>query len=115
MKLSELAQQLSDRVHGVINAGNLSMPRNWAKEIFTQREMSEYGRALDPGCIALRVYIVANEDIGAAGKMELFVPVSKKQLKRDPDMVLGSVLRYITSATEYRATMLAEVRERITA
>ncbi len=113
MRLSELAQKLSDRVHNVLNAGNLSMPRNWAKEILTQKEMSEYGRTLEPGCIALRVYIVANEDMGDMGKMELFVPVSKKQLKRDPDMVLAAVLRYIMASAQYRADTLARVRERV--
>lgn len=115
MRLSELAQKLSDRVHNVLNAGNLSMPRDWTKEILTQKKMSEYGRTLEPGCIALRIYIVANEELGDMGKMELFVPVSKKQLKRDPDMVLGSVLRYIMTAIQYRMTMLGAVQKRATA
>ncbi len=59
--------------------------------------------------------IMANEELGDMGKMELFVPVSKKQLKLDPDMVLGSVLRYIMTAIQYRVTMLGAVQKRATA
>lgn len=115
MKLSELVDQLAGAVLVELTKGQTYPPdyEVIAKAMITNKDMAQYGRTLEPGCLALRVYIVANEDMGDLGRMELFVPVSKKQLKRDPDMVLAAVLRYIMTSAQYRADTLARVRERV--
>lgn len=107
MKLSELANTLAQRVKDVIGQD--------AAPIMTNKDMAQYGRKLEPGCVAIRVLIVANEELGDLGKMELFVPVNKKRLKEAPDSVLASVLRFIQASAQYRADMIGKARERVEA
>lgn len=106
MKLSEQADNLAKRLADII--------KHDVTAVTTKQQAAQYGRDLPAGCYMLRVHIVANADIPPElGTMTLYPTISKAQLKRDPDSVLASVLRYIAAAGEYRAEMLGKVRERM--
>ena len=113
MKLSDLANQLAQNVQDTLAAPLGEDATVTAVPLLTNKAMAEYGRKLEPNCIAIHVLIVVNEEAGELGKMELFVPVAKKRLKAAPEMVFGSVMRFVGQATQYRAEMLGRARERM--
>lgn len=105
MKISEQADNMAKRLADII--------KHDVTSITTKQQAAQYDRELPAGCYMLRVHIVANADITPElGTMTLYPTVSKKQLRREPDSVLASVLRFIAAAGEYRAAMLGKVRER---
>lgn len=113
MKLNELANKLATAAEDALqnDAAKVSVTA-----VISNKKMAQYGRKLQPGCIALRVYIeTPAAEFTDLGKMELFVPVSKKRLrmKGNFDNVVGSVLRFVESAAAYRQEMVAQVSERM--
>lgn len=114
MKLSDLAAKLAADVADTLSAPLQDGQSATGEPLLTKKAMTAHGRELDTGNMALRVLIVASEDMpGDLGKMELFVPVNKKQLKRDYNVVLASLLRFIYTAVNYRAETIGRVRERM--
>lgn len=108
---AKLAADVSDTLSSPLQEGQSAT----VEPLLTNKAAAAHKRQLVPGTIALRLEILVNEELGDLGKIELFVPVSKAHLKRDYDMVLGSVLRHIKTTTQYRANMLARLGERVTA
>ena len=113
MKFSELANQLATDVQETMQRPLGDAAIVTAVPMLTDKDMAAYGRMLEPGNIAIRFLIVVDEAAGELGKMELFIPVSKRHLKEFYDAVFASVMRYIKQATEYRAAMIGRVRERV--
>lgn len=113
MKLSDLANELAKQIQAI--------NPEYIKEvtaILSNKQMATYGRKLETGCVALYVRIETEAaEITDLGKMELFVPISKQHLKQKDNLLnmMGSVARFIESATEYRAEMIGAARERMTA
>lgn len=113
MTFSQIAAKIAADVSNILNAALQERQSATVQPLLTPKAAAGYGRSLDAGNIALRVLIVASEEMpGDLGRMELFVPVSKKQLKRDPGVALGSVLRFIYTAVNYRTETIGKVRER---
>lgn len=113
MKLSELAKSLADDVQDTLSRPLGDSATVTAVPMLTNKAMAEYGRKLEPGCVALRVSIVTDETMGELGKMELFLSVNKKRLKDAPGSVFASVMRFIMQSVEHRAEMLGQARERM--
>lgn len=113
MKLNELANKLATAAEDALqnDAAKVSVTA-----VISNKKMAQYGRKLQPGCIALRVYIeTPAAGYTGLGEMELFVPVSKKRLrmKGNFDNMVGSVLRYVGESATYRQDMIAKVQERM--
>ena len=111
MTLKELANELAERTAASLAAEGATIE---VTPILTKKELATHGREMDTGNIALRVFIEINADLPAElGSMELFPTVSKKQLKRDIDSVLASVVRLVASATQYRSEMIGRALARM--
>lgn len=111
MTLKNSANILASQIGNMING----KAQSWEVEpLLTKKAMQKHGRVLEPGCIALRVLIVADLQAGDLGRMELFAPVDKKRLKEQPSSVFSSVARFIGTAAAYRSEMIGKVKERVT-
>ena len=112
MKFKDRANLLASHIGDMING----KAQSWEVEpLLAVKDATRHNRELPDGCILLRVLIVADEQAGEMGRMELFVPVSKKRLGEDIDSVYRSVVRFIGQATSYRAETIGKVQERIAA
>ena len=113
MRLAERANQLATAVLEAINNDDSEVS---VTAITSRKGIKKYGRILPDGAIVLRVYVTTPLSVyHDLGTMELFIPVSKQQLKQNCEAVFASVLRTIGQTATNRQAMIARAKEQLTA